>query len=93
MDPLPGVDEDAGPVLHEVDDVPGVGEQVLVVFSGIVGQGVPDIPVQNVYFTLLKHKPDQDLSGNELTCSAWRVRSCFHQLSNLKELQKTWATF
>ena len=54
MDPLPGVDEDAGPVLHEVDDVPGVRQHVFVVLPHIVGQGVPDCPVQDVHFTLLK---------------------------------------
>ena len=45
MDPLPRVDQDAGPILHEVDDVPGVREHVFVVLSDIVGQGVPDGPV------------------------------------------------
>ena len=54
MDPLPGVDQDAGPILHEVDDVPGVREHVFVVLSHIVRQGVPDGPVQDVHFTLLK---------------------------------------
>ena len=45
MDPLPGVDQDAGPILHEVDDVPGVREHVFAVLSHIVRQGVPDGPV------------------------------------------------
>ena len=54
MDSLPGVDEDAGPVLHEVDDVPRVRQHVFVVLPHIVGQGVPDGPVQDVHFTLLK---------------------------------------
>ena len=54
MDSLSGVNEDARPVLHEVDDVPGVREHVFVVLSGIVGQRVPDVPVQDINFTLLK---------------------------------------
>ena len=54
MDPLPGVNQDAGPILHEVDDVPGVGQHVFVVLSDTVGQGVPDGPVQDVHFTLLQ---------------------------------------
>ena len=54
MDSLSGVNEDAGPVLHEVDDVPGVRQHVFVVLPHIVGQGVPDGPVQDVHFTLLK---------------------------------------
>ena len=54
VDSLPGVDEDAGPVLHEVDDVPRVRQHVFVVLPHIVGQGVPDGPVQDVHFTLLK---------------------------------------
>ena len=54
MDSLPGVNEDAGPILHEVDDVPGVRQHVFVVLPHIVGQGVPDGPVQDVHFTLLK---------------------------------------
>ena len=54
MDSLPGVNQDAGPILHEVYDVPRVGQHVFVVLSDIVGQGVPDGPVQDVHFTLLK---------------------------------------
>ena len=54
MDSLSGVNEDAGPVLHEVDDVPRVRQHVFVVLPHIVGQGVPDGPVQDVHFTLLK---------------------------------------
>ena len=54
VDSLPGVNQDAGPVLHEVDDVPGVRQHVFVVLPHTVGQGVPDGPVQDVHFTLLK---------------------------------------
>ena len=37
MDSLPGVNEDAGPILHEVDDVPWVRQHVFVVLAHIAG--------------------------------------------------------
>ena len=56
VDALPGVDQDAG--VHEVDDVPGVGEDVLagvVSIGDIIGKRAPDVPVQvRLNFTLLK---------------------------------------
>ena len=67
VDPLPGVDEDAGPVLHEVDDVPRVRQEVLVVFSGIVSKRVPDVSVQDVHFTLLKQKSSLQLLSSHQT--------------------------
>ena len=56
VDALPGVNQDAG--VHEVDDVPGVGEDVLagvVSIGDIIGKRAPDVPVQvRLNFTLLK---------------------------------------
>lgn len=54
VDPFPGVYQDTR--VHEVDDVPGVMEDVfasIVSIGDIVGQCAPDIPVQvRLHFTL-----------------------------------------
>ena len=57
MDSLPGVNQDTR--VHEVDDVPGVVEDVfarrIVSIGNVVGQRAPDVAIQvRFHFTLLK---------------------------------------